>query len=463
MTSTNAVIYCRISRDRAGAGLGIERQTADCRALAERLGWTVLRVESDNDISAYSGKRRPGYERALAALESGEASAVVAWHADRLHRRNVELERFLDVIEQSGAEVATVQSGPVDLASPSGRMSARILAAVASHEVEHATQRIRAEKAQALAAGRFRGGLRPFGYERDGLTLRPVEADLIRQAITDVTTGKPLRAVAREWTQAGHLTTLGKAWTAPSMKVTLTRWRNAGLVELNGEPAGAAQWEAIVTEDEVRAVRAVLADPARRTSRGNQRKFQGSGIYIDAATGNPMKATMSNRVEPQPIYRADPRGPGSATADADDLDEYVSAAVCARLSEPDARELLATPGIDTRALSAQRAGLASRLDELAGLFADGAITGAQLARASADLRTQLDAVDAQLAAATEHSELGPLLVAEDIRAAWDGPNGLDVDPRARIIKSLARITISPMTTKGVRRTFKPEAVEIEWL
>ncbi|MDP0399178.1 recombinase family protein [Tsukamurella strandjordii] len=463
MTSANAIIYARISKDRAGAGLGVERQTEDCLALAERLGWTVLRAESDNDISAYSGKRRPGYERTLAALESGEASAVVAWHSDRLHRRNVELERFIDVVERTGAQVATVQSGPVDLASPSGRMQARILGAVSAHEIEHLTERIRAEKRQALTAGTFRGGLRPFGYERDGLTLRPVEADLVRRAIADVTTGKPLRAVAREWTQAGHLTTLGKAWTAPSMKVTLTRWRNAGLVELDGEPAGAAQWEAIVTEDELRAVRAVLADPSRRTSRGNQRKYQGSGIYIDDATGHPMKAGMSNRVEPQAIYRADPRGPGSATADADELDEYVSAAICARLSAPDARELLAAPEVDTRGLSGQREALDARLREAAGLFSGGAITGAQLTEITADLRAQIDTIDTQLDTATADPELAALLRADDVRAAWDGPNGLHMDTRARLIKSLARVTISPMTTKGVRRTFKPECVDIEWL
>ncbi|GAA4641947.1 recombinase family protein [Gordonia humi] len=94
MTSTNtvnAIIYARISQDREGAGLGVDRQTEDARDLAERLGWRVLRVEADNDISAYSGKPRPGYERMLAAIESGEANAVIAWHADRLHRRTIEL------------------------------------------------------------------------------------------------------------------------------------------------------------------------------------------------------------------------------------------------------------------------------------------------------------------------------------------------------------------------------------
>jgi hypothetical protein len=51
-----AAIYVRISSDRTGAGLGVARQEEDCRALCERLGWQVVRVYPDNDVSAYSGK-----------------------------------------------------------------------------------------------------------------------------------------------------------------------------------------------------------------------------------------------------------------------------------------------------------------------------------------------------------------------------------------------------------------------
>ena len=62
-TTRSAAIYVRISRDRNGDCLGVERQEQECRTLAERLGWTVTEVYSDNDISAFSGRRRPDYER----------------------------------------------------------------------------------------------------------------------------------------------------------------------------------------------------------------------------------------------------------------------------------------------------------------------------------------------------------------------------------------------------------------
>ncbi len=63
-----AVIYVRISKDREGAGLGIARQAEDCAELADRLGWAIVTTHQDNDLSAYSGKPRPGYRALLADL-----------------------------------------------------------------------------------------------------------------------------------------------------------------------------------------------------------------------------------------------------------------------------------------------------------------------------------------------------------------------------------------------------------
>src|SRR5688572_22951930 len=65
-----AAVYTRISDDSLGTGLGVARQEADCRALAERLGWQVAEVYSDNDQSAFNGTSRPQYLRMLADLEA---------------------------------------------------------------------------------------------------------------------------------------------------------------------------------------------------------------------------------------------------------------------------------------------------------------------------------------------------------------------------------------------------------
>ncbi|HVX08342.1 recombinase family protein, partial [Humibacter sp.] len=80
MPPDSAVIYARISLDRTGEGAGVERQLNECRALAKKLGLKVVKVLTDNDISATSGKVRPAFEELLAM----RPAAVIAWHQDRL-------------------------------------------------------------------------------------------------------------------------------------------------------------------------------------------------------------------------------------------------------------------------------------------------------------------------------------------------------------------------------------------
>ena len=147
--NVQAAIYCRISKDREADGLGVERQRADCEALAARLGWTVAATFTDDDRSAYSGKPRPAYRDLLAAIDAGTVGAILAWHPDRLHRSPRELESFIDLVESHGTAVQTVTAGAYDLTTPTGRMQARIVGNVARFESEHKSERLRPEDGRA--------------------------------------------------------------------------------------------------------------------------------------------------------------------------------------------------------------------------------------------------------------------------------------------------------------------------
>ena len=150
-----ASIYCRISRDRIGAGLGVGTQEADCRQLAESLGWPIVSVHTDNDISAYSGKRRPGYQALLTEIRDGQTDAVIVWHTDRLHRSPVELEQYVAACEKHSIKTQTVQAGHIDLSTASGLMVARMLGATARYEVDHSIERQRRAKQRSAEAGRW--------------------------------------------------------------------------------------------------------------------------------------------------------------------------------------------------------------------------------------------------------------------------------------------------------------------
>jgi site-specific DNA recombinase len=127
-------LYLRVSLDKSGDGLGIERQREDCRRLAEQRGWTVTSEIVENNTSATYGPR-PGFEKLLQLMEGRQIDAVIVWHVDRLLRRMTDLERVIELVETSNVRVATV-SGEIDLGTDMGCMVGRIMASVARAEVE---------------------------------------------------------------------------------------------------------------------------------------------------------------------------------------------------------------------------------------------------------------------------------------------------------------------------------------
>jgi DNA invertase Pin-like site-specific DNA recombinase len=70
------VVYLRISEDRTGSEAGVDRQREDCLELCARLGDVAPEVFVDNDVSAYSGRRRPGYLGLLERVRLGPSRIV---------------------------------------------------------------------------------------------------------------------------------------------------------------------------------------------------------------------------------------------------------------------------------------------------------------------------------------------------------------------------------------------------
>ncbi len=68
-TPLRATIYARQSLDKQGLELGVDRQEAECRRLADARGYTVTEVIRDNYRSASVGDR-PGYKRLLDMIET---------------------------------------------------------------------------------------------------------------------------------------------------------------------------------------------------------------------------------------------------------------------------------------------------------------------------------------------------------------------------------------------------------
>src|SRR5436190_17904798 len=111
-----AAIYLRQSQDRAGDGLGVDRQRDDVLRLVKARGWTVAGEFVDNDVSALSRKPRPQFSAMMAAVDRGEFDVIVARHMDRLLRRLAELEQVLERCQATKTAIVTAADG-VDTSS----------------------------------------------------------------------------------------------------------------------------------------------------------------------------------------------------------------------------------------------------------------------------------------------------------------------------------------------------------
>lgn len=470
-----AGIYVRISQDRDGSRLGVERQEQDCRALASRLGWEVADVYTDNDISAYSGRRRPQYQQLLDDIKAGTISGVLAWHPDRLHRSPLELERYIELSDKHSVETHTVQAGAWDLSTPSGRAVARTLGAWARYESEHKGQRIRRARQQQAKAGGWHGGIRPYGFEPNGITIRPAEAAEIVKATEAIVSGVSLRSLVRDLNERGIPTATGRGpWTSLALKDTIMRPRTAGLSSYKGEIVGPANWPAIVPEETWRAACAILSDPSRRTngSRGGTIRWLGSGLYVCGVCEEPKLRVGTGGSVKRHTYRCANRdirdGGGHVTREAATLDAYVEDVIVARLSKPGLLEQLvkADTDHDTSGLRKELVAVRERQDELASLFAAGTITARQLATGTAKLTAKEDELTKAVAAAGRRNPIQIVAGAKDLRALWfgtteDRSDGLSLGQRRAILDALMTVTVLPAPRRRVYR-FDKDYVRIGW-
>lgn len=462
-----AVVYLRISEDRTGRQAGVSRQLEDCELLASRRGLTVAAVLVDNDISAFDGTRRPGYEALIGHIRAG-ISRIVVWHLDRLYRQPRELEELLDLVENRSLRIETVHGGPFDLNSDEGRLMARQFVAIAAYESGHKADRIARAMRQRAESGAWHGPAR-YGYATGGV-LVPGQAAMIRQTANRFLAGEPIRAITA-WLNA-TTPPPGKAavWYPKSVRSILASARIAGPrahdPDIRNDPPGGRTvltkggWEPIITPAESERIRSILTDTARRRTVPAVTSLLG-GIARCARCGAGLVVTSHKNTSGartrRYVCRKDPARPerGGLSIDAARLEQLVADRLLRRLAG------LRDKGVaeDVRGTVTRIAILAHRRRQITSDRQSGLVTASEYAAAM----NASDEALHQAAAKLHTSDSGVVL--HDIpfgdRAAlvncWAG---LDARQRRTIIGVLiTQITIRP-GRQG--RDFDPGRVRITY-
>jgi DNA invertase Pin-like site-specific DNA recombinase len=170
---TAVVGYVRCStEEQADSGLGLAAQRAAIESETTRRGWTLAALHEDAGASGKSTKGRAGLAAALAAVESGQAAAIVVAKLDRLSRSLADFATLMTRAQAEGWNLVALDLG-IDLHTAAGEFMANVMASAAQWERRIIGQRTR----DALAVRRAEGV--QLGRPR---TLAPATRDRILAA-----------------------------------------------------------------------------------------------------------------------------------------------------------------------------------------------------------------------------------------------------------------------------------------
>ncbi len=222
------------------ASLNPEGQRARIQDYADDNGDRVIWCDVDMDVSgAVPIRNRPGFGPWLAPDKITGIDGFCGDEMDRLSRDMLDYLQFARDMARLGKIIIDVSDG-TDTSTERGRQTLEDRVLGAQREREKMSSRRRKAKGRAKAAGRWDGGVVPFGYEPrcdcHGDRRCPVpehtagwhlfqggNADTARWMVRQRISGKGFSTIAAELTGAGVPTSRGKsAWRATSVQKILT-------------------------------------------------------------------------------------------------------------------------------------------------------------------------------------------------------------------------------------------------
>src|SRR5215469_4442832 len=209
-----AIGYARVSTDKqADRGVSLEAQTEKIRAM------TVVHSAELADIIVEAGEsakslNRPGMQRLLALVASGEVNAVIVAKLDRLTRSVKDLCTLLERLERQDVALISVAES-LDTSSAAGRLVLNIMTAVSQWEREAIGERTRDALSHKRSHGERVGNIR-FGFRlsRDGKHVEPdaAEQDVLHEIHRLRQGGHSMRRIAAALNGKRFHTRRGSDW-----------------------------------------------------------------------------------------------------------------------------------------------------------------------------------------------------------------------------------------------------------
>jgi site-specific DNA recombinase len=484
---TTAVTYARLSKVeyRKQSVESVEAQTAENLAWATEHNVEVIASFQDTlTASRFSTKDRPGFLQMMRVIRDEQPDMVIVTEQSRLDRQ---LWNILELIELARATafkkiVKVWDDDVIDLSSEAGINRTIDQAIRDRHESELISQRVKAKKRRQAQYGQFPGGRRPFGYERDGLTLKEDEAAIIRECARRLRDGASLSGLTKELNRRGVPTAFGGRWQRSTLQFIFRNKRIIGIRVHHGVEYP-AQWPAILSREEWDEIQLILDakhTTPRRTRSG--RTYLLTGFVICSLCGNHMTGSgharkgtgVERRYYCQPVDSTGlPRGCGKVARVAEPLEALITRAMHDRLDSEGFPHIFAaaSQNDDIQAVMAEYQATKSRLGNLlADYYLEfNKYAKDEMRQLKAELEIRLEQITRKMERLDSTRILTNVPVGQKVKDLWEGAD--QAVQRNLIALLIERIVILPVgrddtrwrdDITGQEWRFNPTKVEIIW-
>jgi site-specific DNA recombinase len=197
---TKLIGYIRVSRVAGRQGdsfISPDVQRERIEAHAKAHGHDLVSWEADLDQPG-SRYERPGFQRALEAVEQGSAGGIAVAKLDRFARSVAGAAQALSRLEAAGGVLVAVDLG-LDTSNPAGKLMRNVLMALAEFELDRIRESWQSAREHAIARGIHISKVPPVGYRRSDdrrLEPDPVAAPIVREVFLRRARGQSWNALA---------------------------------------------------------------------------------------------------------------------------------------------------------------------------------------------------------------------------------------------------------------------------
>jgi site-specific DNA recombinase len=480
-TARREVIYARLSEN-PNEKTTVARGIADCEAHAARSGSIIVGVFSDDDISAYTTKkRRPGFEAMMDFIRENPdgVDSILTPHTSRLVRNDKQRADTYAELKALNVGVNSLSGGLMDLNTSDGMMRAGMMGVFDTVESAVKGERVKRVAQERAAMGKAHGAI-AFGWRRD-VTLNyrglrtdwhdveePRAAAIVREIVARLGAGETVGAVTRDL-NARHIPTPreamriapgepwvgSKPWTTTAVKHIATRPANLGMRDIHGEIGTPAIVDPVAHARVLARFSTAPGAGVNIGGRDDRRYLLTYGPdYTCGVCGSELRMARYGGNRERKGYTCDSNK--HVIRPVTELDQYVAACLIGWLAVPANVSALLNDDAaeDVAALIAERDALQAESDAIGDAVAARVLTIAQAGRANAAMLPAIDALTERITRAARRKgspHIGPLTW-----HAWN--DGMDIAARRRLLAA-CHVTVRVMPGRP-GRGFKPDTVEV---